>query len=364
MKSGEDMPMTTGKYEHLIKPLKIAEMPGGGAAFRNTGNADVNRWLNGRDHLDGLALNFSWGFYTGLGDWHPGMDPHVHPYPECLVFVGLDPARPEYLGAKLQYCLGKELEIHTFDKPSVVIAPAGFWHCPSVTLDVTSPIGYSFFIISLGADPTSRWLGNGPGAEDFERRQKDMAASGVKPPMNSSFGKKRVHVTEANVTYGHLYDKNLKTLKPNTFARRRLTADEKLPYGEMVRRGRKPGPGLAENAVWMFGKDLEGMNVNFCWGIHTRPGLWMRGPGRGAHVHSADEVLVFAGTDPSDIDYLGAEIQIDLGPEHERHIIEKPGAVVLPAGFPHNPVVTRWVDRPFGVLMMSLGADHETRYID
>ena len=161
--------MSTGKYEHLFKPLKIAEMPGQAQFFKNTGNADVNRWLNGRDHLEGLQLNFSWGFYTGLGDWHPGMDPHVHPYPECLVFVGLDPHRPEYLGAKLQYCVGKELEIHTFDKPTVVIAPGGFLHCPSVTLDVISPIGYSFFIISLGADPTARWLGDGISEEQIKR---------------------------------------------------------------------------------------------------------------------------------------------------------------------------------------------------
>ena len=80
--------MASSKYGHLFKPLKMAEMPGQAQIFKNTGNADVNRWLNGRDHLEGLQLNFSWGFYTGLGDWHPGMDPHVHPYPECLVFVG------------------------------------------------------------------------------------------------------------------------------------------------------------------------------------------------------------------------------------------------------------------------------------
>jgi len=357
--------MAAGKYEYLIKPLKIAEMPGGvGRMFMNTGNADVNRWLNGRDHLEGVALNFSWGFYTGLGDWHPGMDPHVHPYPECLVFVGLDPDRPEYLGAKLQYCLGKELEIHNFDKPSVIVAPAGFWHCPSVTMDVTNPIGYSFFIISLGAEPTSRWLGDGMTDEQIKQMGAASAAIGVKPPMNSSFGKKRVHVSEDTVTYGHLHDRYLKPLKPNTMTKRRLRAAEKAPYGEMVQRGWKPGPGLTENAVWMFGKDLEGMDVNFCWGIHTQPGLWMRGPGKGAHVHPVDEVLVFAGTDPSDIDYLGAEIQIDIGSEHERYIIDKPAAVVLPAGLPHNPIVTRWVDRPFGVLMMSLGASHDTAYID
>jgi hypothetical protein len=355
--------MSTGKYEHLFKPLKMAEMPGQAAIFRNTGNADVNRWLNGRDHLEGLQLNFSWGFYTGLGDWHPGMDPHVHPYPECLVFVGLDPDKPEYLGAKLQYCLGKELEIHTFDKPSVVVAPGGYFHCPSVTLDVTSPIGYSFFIISLGADPTTRWLGDGISEEQMKRMTPD-PASGIKSPMNSSFGTKRVHISEETVTHGQLNAHYIKPLIPNTMTVRQMTEADRTQYGEMIADGRKPGPGMSENDVWMFGKDLEGIDVNFCWGIHKTTGVWMRGPGKGAHVHPHDEVLLFAGTDPSDIDYLGAEIQIDMGPEHERHIINKPTAIVVPAGVAHNPIVTRWVDRPFGFLLMSLGANHETTYID
>jgi hypothetical protein len=356
--------MAARTYDHLIKPLKIAEMPGMEQAFRNTGNADVNRWLNGRDHLEGVKLNFSWGFYTGLGDWHPGMDPHVHPYPECLVFVGLDPNRPEYLGAKIQYCLGKELEIHSFDNPSVITAPAGFYHCPSVTLDVTSPIGYSFFIISLGADPTTRWLGDGLTDEQIQEMQNAWTRSGVKPPMNSSFGKKRVHVSEETVTHGHLYDDYIKPMIRNTMASGQLSSTEKNQYGEMFKDGRKPGPGMTENAVWMFGNDLQGIDVNFCWGIHTQPGLWMRGPGKGAHVHPVDEVLVFAGTESSDIDYLGAEIQMDLGLEHERYIIDEPSAAVIPAGLAHNPIVTRWVDKPFGVLMMSLGASHETTYID
>jgi len=107
-------------------------------------------WLNGRDHLEGLKLNFSWGFYTGLGDWHPGMDPHVHPYPECLVFVGLDPDDIDYLGAEMQYYLGKELEVYTFDKPTVVIIPEGMPHNPIVTKRVDKP--YAVFLISLGAE--------------------------------------------------------------------------------------------------------------------------------------------------------------------------------------------------------------------
>ncbi len=355
--------MTTGKYQHLIKPLKMAAMPGAEQFFKNTGNADINRWLNGRDHLEGVELNFSWGFYTGLGDWHPGMDPHVHPYPECLVFVGLDPDRPEYLGAELQYCLGKELEIHTFDKPSVIAAPGGFLHCPSVTLDVTSPVGYSFFIISLGANPTTRWLGDGISEEQMKRMQPD-PDSGVKAPMDSSFGKKRYHISEETVSHGNKNAHYIKPMMPNTMTAGSPAEEDAAEYGEMFSDGRKPGPGLSENAVWKFGKDLEGMDLNFCWSIHKNTGLWVRGPGRGAHVHPHDEVLVFAGTEPSDIDYLGAEIQIDIGAEHERHIITEPTAVVLPAGTPHSPIVTRWVDKPFGVLMMSLGARHETTYID
>jgi len=356
--------MAIRKYEHLLKPLRIAAMPGGsGNFFRNTGNADVNRWLNGRDHLEGMALNFSWGFYTGLGDWHPGMDPHVHPYPECLVFVGLDPDRPGYLGAEMQYCLGKELEIHYFDQPSVVIAPAGFYHCPSVTLDVTSPIGYSFFIISLGAAPNSRWLGDGLSEEQIKRMQPPKDAN-IKSPMNSTFGAKRVHVSEETISHGHLYDKYVKPLVPNTFAKRKLKIEEKDLYGEMADGRFIPGPGMTENTVWMFGKDLEGMDVNFCWGIHKNPGTWLRGTGSGSPTHPKDEVLLFAGTDPSDINYLGAEIQIDMGPENERYVITEPTAVVVPADFPHGNIVTRWVDKPFGFLLMSLGAKHETTYVD
>jgi len=194
--------------------------------------------------------------------------------------------------------------------------------------------------------------------------QQDEASGVRRSPMKSSWGEKRVHVSAETMTYGHIYDRFVKALKPNTMASKRLNAENRAQYGEMVKSGRKPGPAMTEQAVWMFGKDLEGLSVNFCWGIHRQPGLWLRGPGVGAHVHPVDEVLVFAGTDPSDIDYLGAEIQIDMGPEHERYVFDKPTAVICPAGVPHNPIVTRWVDKPYAFLLMSLGAKHETTYID
>jgi hypothetical protein len=37
--------------------------------------------------------------------------------------------------------------------------------------------------------------------------------------------------------------------------------------------------------------------------------------------------------------------------------------VVVPAGMPHGNVVTRWVDRPFGLLLMSLAEEHKTKFV-
>jgi hypothetical protein len=358
--------MANKKYAHLVKPLSIAAMPGAERAFRNTGNADINLWLNGRDHLEGLELNFSWGFYTGLGDWHPGMDPHVHPYPEALVFVGLDPDNIEYLGAEMQYCLGKELEVHTFDKPSVIVAKGGVLHCPSVTKEVTNPIGYSFFIISLGAEPRTTWMGDGISEAQMKQMQ-GMTNSDRKPPMVSTFSKKKYPVNEETMTYGNKLGHLIKTMRPMASQTESMSAEEKAKYEKALGKGEvmRPGPGNTDSLMWMNGEDLEGIELNYTWGFYKKPGIWHRGPGSsdGAHVHPSDEVLVFAGTEPNDINYLGAEISIDLGEERERYVFDKPTVVVCPKGTAHAPIITRYVDRPFAFFMMNLASKYEITYV-
>lgn len=347
--------MANGKYEHLIKPLSMAAMPGVERTFKNTGNADSNYWLNGRDHLEGLPLNFSWGFYTGLGDWHPGMDPHVHPYPECLVFVGLDPNNVEYLGAEIEYCLGEELEVHRFDRPTVVIVPAGVPHCPSVTRNVTNPIGYSFFIISLGAIPRTTWMGAGVTEERMRQMQERQADPGNKMPMESTFSEQKIKASEETLTYGHRYDHLVKPLKPMT------SSPEGTAENEV-----RPGPGNTDSLIWMQGRDLEGLNMSFTWAFYKSPGIWHRGPGNsdGTHIHPSDEVLVFVGTDPGDINYLGAEISIDMGDDRERYVFDKPTAVICPKGLKHNPVIARWVDRPYACYRIGLSGEYQADYED
>jgi hypothetical protein len=367
--------MVTGKYGHLVKPLSVGstgmdamkdlQVPKNAFAS-GPGNADKIVWLNGRDHLEGLNLNFTWGFYSGIGDWHTGQDPHTHPYAECLVFVGLDPANLNYLGAEIEICLGEEQEAYTFDEATIVVVPAGMPHCPLATRRVWSPKGFGFYLASLGAVPTTTWMGEGASEEAVKAVQAAAASTGRKIGMTSYVSGKRLKKNPAKPTgkYAHL----VKPLKAGMVTQRgkivpdRLTPERRRQFEEMAKKGQKPGPGNADHLAWFYGKDLEGLDVNLTWGFYSRPGIWHRGVG--AHVHPTDEVLVFAGLDPADINYLGAKIEIELGQEHERYIFDKPTVVVCPKGLPHNPVVVRWVDRPYAFYLIGLSGEHKSTDVD
>ena len=119
------------------------------------GNADfINFWDSTK--TPGFKLHFTWAFHKGTGLWHES-DPHIHPNDEALVFVGLDPDKPDYLGAELEIFMGEEQESHIFNTPTVVISPKGLVHCPLITRKVEKP--YSFTAICLNHEHTTTWLG-------------------------------------------------------------------------------------------------------------------------------------------------------------------------------------------------------------
>jgi hypothetical protein len=329
--------MATAKYDHLIKPLSIGainweEKQGRpGASVIGPGNAKKEIWLNGKDHLEGLNFSFSWGVHNTLGEWHAGSKSHTHPYPECLFFVGLDTANVNYLGAEVECRLGDEKEVYTFNDPTVLVIPAGLSHGPITTNRLFSPRGFGFFAAALGAAPGITWSG-GKNSDAKPGQSTGKYASLVKP-LKSGL------ITERGA------------FNPSRFTPGQLAQREEM----QKKTGFKRGPGNTDHMTWMYGKDLEGLNVNIAWGFASQAGIWQRGVG--AHSHPADEILMFLGTDPDNIDNLGAEIEIDLGKEHERHLFNKSSAVIFPAGFLHAPIVTRWVDKPFAFLLINLAGD-------
>jgi hypothetical protein len=69
--------------------------------------------------------------------------------------------------------------------------------------------------------------------------------------------------------------------------------------------------------------------------------------GHGPHKHRDPEVLVALGTDPDHPQELGAEYEVFMGPEMEKHVINKPSLVFIPGDFIHCPFRVTRVTRPF-----------------
>jgi hypothetical protein len=65
-----------------------------------------------------------------------------------------------------------------------------------------------------------------------------------------------------------------------------------------------------------------------------------------AHSHDFDMYLYFLSFDADNMGDLGAEIEIGLGEEQERHIITTPTTVYIPSGLVHCPLEFKRVDKP------------------
>jgi hypothetical protein len=265
---------------------------------RGGANARQMTFQKGED-LAGFNLNFIVGIYDQIGDWAPNRGAHAHPFAECLFFFGYDPEDLSYLGADMELAMGKEQEKHTFSVPMVVAAPAGSAHCPLVTQKVHKPFGH--FHLALSPDYAA------------------------------------VPVKQEGTTDGKKYSNFFK----------------KLPV--------KKGPGGANaKQIWSIsGTDIAGLPLNVSMGIHNQTGDWYLG--ERAHVHPYDECLVFFGHDVNNPGYLGAELTIDIGKEHEKHTFNVPTAVSIPKGTPHFPIVCNKVEKPYRVVQIGLGAKYESK---
>lgn len=317
--------MAEKKYAHLVKPLLVQEPPPGLYP-------EPRIWMEGSREMEGFNANFSYGFVKKPTQFHPVEGAILHPYDECLVFAGTDNTDITYLGAEISVALGEECEEHTFNVPSVVTVPRGTPHGPVTVKKVDRPIVH--YHIGLAADYK---------AESAPAKAK---AKGSK--------------------YGHL----VKPLGPGF---------EPLKMAELVKDKSKMeefkkehpdmdpgqvgllGPGNADHLVWLYGNDLEGFEVNFTWGYYTGSGIWHRGGE--AHYHPEEEILVFVGLDPDDLNYLGCEQELAMGKEYERHIFNKPTVAVCPSGFPHLPLITRWTDSPYSFIVCCLSKEHDAPWV-
>jgi hypothetical protein len=128
-------------------------------------------------------------------------------------------------------------------------------------------------------------------------------------------------------------------------------------YGHLIKKLKYEETG-GEYMTMPAGADLEGLDLSFAWGYRRQPGVW-GGDGGVGHEHPYGECLVFTGLDYDNPNSFDAEVEICMGEKGEKHIIDSPTVVILPAGFPHCPLITTRVDKPFGFLAISLSGEHK-----
>jgi len=315
------------KYVNLIKPTIVRDGPAGLYPKPMI-------WMEAKD-MEGFNAHFVYGFITEPGTLHPVEGMVVHPYDEVLVFAGYQDGNVKRIDAEISIVLGEEREVHTFHKPTYVIIPRGLPHGPVTTHWCDRPLAH--YIIGLSPEYKAETLPMGP------------------------------------TTEGHKYDHLVKVLRcefpeqPKT-----MTGEEDAPgpsYTDIMDEDGVlhpaqfgVGPGNGDDIVWLFGDNLEGFDVNFTWGYYTKPGKWHRGGE--VHTHPEAEILCYLGLDPDDLDYLGAELELGMGKERERHIFNTPTIAICPEGFPHLPLITRWVDKPYAFIVMCLSGEHDSPWVE
>jgi hypothetical protein len=65
------------------------------------------------------------------------------------------------------------------------------------------------------------------------------------------------------------------------------------------------------------------------------------------HTHTVDELLFVFGGNPSNFFEFDAEIELYLGSEQEKNLIDTTAIVYVPKGLPHCPIVIKKVGKPF-----------------
>jgi hypothetical protein len=104
-------------------------------------------------------------------------------------------------------------------------------------------------------------------------------------------------------------------------------------------------------------KDMNGLNVHIIYAYAYETGI--TGMSKKPHVHTYDEAVFFIGSDPRHFSDLGAEVEMSIGAEEEKHTFNKATVVVLPAGVPHCPIVTKSITRPYLCMAVSMTGHRE-----
>jgi hypothetical protein len=77
------------------------------------------------------------------------------------------------------------------------------------------------------------------------------------------------------------------------------------------------------------------------------------------HSHDCHQLLCFIGGNPQNLADFGAEVELCLGEEQEKHLINTTSIVSIPEGLKHCPLNFKKVDKPIIFLEITLERKYE-----
>jgi uncharacterized RmlC-like cupin family protein len=130
-------------------------------------------------------------------------------------------------------------------------------------------------------------------------------------------------------------------------------------YGQYIKKlsFRDNGPGFYRQVATLDGANL-GLDACIEYGAYWAPGNMGKEP-NSPHVHDFDQVMLWLGADAADMGELGAEVELCLGEECEKHMITTSTAVAVPKGMPHFPANIIKMDKRFVFLTVSCAAEYK-----
>ena len=123
-------------------------------------------------------------------------------------------------------------------------------------------------------------------------------------------------------------------------------------YGKYILRGARGAESGPERAAVLEGlEDWAGIQHRLNWRYVSQPTTMVEEP----HSHNYDEFLIFIGANPADATVLGAEIELSIGDEREKHVIDTASVICVPKGLVHCLLNISRANKPFLFCNIQLG---------
>ena len=273
--------MAATKYGEYVKSL----------SFKDYGMGCYRQGTMMDSEFLGLDIHIQYGAYWTAG--RMGKEPylpHVHDFDQIMLWLGADTNDLGELGAEVELCIGEEMETHMITTSTAVAIPRGLPHMPATITRMDKRI--VFMVISCApkydASPIST-----------DRKPSE--------PVGMRSAKYSQHVL------------------PLSFRRKGAWF-----YGP---ENRDDGGG---SIAFIRTQDL-GFDFTMLYESMKRAPYRIGPDPYKPHTHANTQVMLFLGTDTDDLSELGAEFEICMGKEEERHVFTTPTAVVTPPYLPHWP---------------------------